>query len=68
MSLASARKKAKISQSDVAKALGISRQAVFLWELGETHPRFEMLQKVADLYGCTVAELLKPDEKEEENE
>ena len=61
MSFLSARKKAGLSQADVAMKLGIKSASVCQWETGKTSPRSTLLPKIAALYGCTVDELLTPD-------
>ena len=48
----------KLRQEDVAEALGIDRSAVSKWETGKALPRAEMLFKLADLYNCTIDDLL----------
>lgn len=62
MSLISARKNAGLSQSEVAKALGITDSAVCQWETGKTSPRAFLLVKLETIYDCTVDELLKSDD------
>lgn len=59
MGLIEQRKKAGLTQMDVAKALGITDSAVNQWEKGRTFPKTEQLPKLAKLFGCTVDELLK---------
>lgn len=59
MGLVNARKKAGLTQAQVAKHLGISDAAVTLWEKGKSFPRTEFLPKLAALYGTTVDELLR---------
>lgn len=51
--------------ADVAAALQISRQAVYHWEQGLSLPKAKHLIKIAELYGCTVNDLLEPGKKEE---
>ena len=62
MSFLSARKKAGYSQAFVAKKLGIAPASVCQWETGKTMPRASMLVRIADLYGCTIDELLSDDD------
>jgi transcriptional regulator with XRE-family HTH domain len=45
----------------VAEHLGITDAAVAQWESGATSPRAKLLPTLAQLYGCTVDELLKED-------
>ncbi|EFB62562.1 helix-turn-helix transcriptional regulator [Lactobacillus gasseri] len=43
-----------VSQSDVANAVGITRQAVSLYEQGKRAPKLEIWQKLADLFEVSV--------------
>lgn len=53
-----ARMNAGLSQVEVAKRIGVSDAAVSMWETGKTRPRASRLLKLANLYRCTVDELL----------
>lgn len=61
------RKRAGISQVDLAKALGVTQGAVSQWEMGITSPRPSMLLRLADVFGCTVDELLRGDAEKTKN-
>ena len=61
MSIKTARKRAGKTQEDVAKACGVSINAVSLWEIGKTMPRAATLFKLADFLKCTVDELRAED-------
>lgn len=61
MGLVSERKKAGLTQQQVADELGISDSAVNQWEKGKSFPRTEFLPKLAKLYCCTVDDLLRED-------
>ena len=61
MSFLSARKKAGLSQADVADALGVAPAAVSQWETGKTMPDPRKLPKIAETLSCTVDELLSPE-------
>lgn len=50
---------ANLSQSELAKELGISRTAVSKWEHGVRFPSTEKLMKLAKIFGCTIEELLQ---------
>lgn len=63
MGLKRARLLAGLSAREVAEKLGISSAAVYMWESGQTAPTSKRLTAVAKLYGCTVDELLKEDER-----
>lgn len=63
MSFLSCRKKAKLTQAEVAEKLGISDAAVCQWEKGETMPTASRLLQLAELYKCSVDKLLKADKE-----
>ena len=63
MGFKSARKKAGKSMLDVVKALDVSAASVYCWENGTYKPRASLLPKIAELYGCTIEELLSEDEQ-----
>lgn len=64
ISFRSARKKAGISVLDAAEKLGVSDAAIYMWETGQTKPRADKLVKLAEIYGCTVDDLLRGDDDE----
>lgn len=47
-----------LTQGQVAVRLGVSRQAVSKWEMGRSAPDLENLALLAELFSCTVDELL----------
>lgn len=56
--MAFARRKAGLLQRQVAESLGVSLATVGMWDTGRNMPRANMLPKIANLYGCTVDDLL----------
>ena len=56
--LKNARNKMGMSQELVAEQLGISRQAVTKWELGQTKPNAKNLRALAELYQISTESLL----------
>lgn len=56
--LGARRRERGLTQGQVAVRLGISRQAVSKWEHGQSAPDLDNLARLADLFGCTVDELL----------
>lgn len=60
-SLFSARKKSGLSQEEVAAKLGVSRQTISKWELGETLPDIYQSKKLAVLYHLSLDELIEFD-------
>lgn len=57
-----ARKDMGMTQEDLAKALGITRPTVTMWESGKSKPRVDMLDRLAGLLGTTPAWLLSGDD------
>lgn len=51
--------KKKLTQRQVAVALGVGQSAVAMWETGKSLPRADKLTDLARLYGCSVDELLQ---------
>ena len=49
---------ARLSQKEAAKRIGFVQSAVAHWENQGNHPRLSKLPKIAEAYGCTVADLL----------
>ena len=47
-----------MSQEELSQKLFVSRQAVSSWENGRTQPDLEMIQKLSELFGVQVEELL----------
>lgn len=56
--LIAARKRAALSQGEVAEALGVSRQAVSRWENGLALPSTDNLARLSRLYGISIDMLL----------
>lgn len=62
--LAKARKTLRMTQSDAAEHLGVSFQAVSLWERGETSPDIQKLPEIAALYQISLDWLLTSAEED----
>lgn len=56
------RKKAGLSQEALAAKVGVSRQAVSKWEVGDTVPELDKLVALARSFGVTTDELLGMEE------
>lgn len=54
-------KERKITQQAIADALGVSKGAVSLWYSGTNRPRLETIQRIAQMLGSTVTELIAED-------
>ena len=53
------RKRAGMTQSDLAEKLDVSRQAVSRWEMGTAKPEFENLIAISNIFGVSIDYLLK---------
>lgn len=60
------RKRSKLSQEELAERVGVSRQAVSKWELGNATPEVEKLLALARIFGVTTDELLSPEDPDGE--
>jgi len=54
------RRRAKLSQEELAAQVGLSRQSVSKWELGDATPEVDKLVALARAFGVTTDELLSP--------
>ena len=52
------RKQKKWTQEDLARRLGVERSAVAKWESGKSQPQAARLIALAEIFGCTVDEIL----------
>ncbi len=52
------RKAKRVSQVEMASALGLTKQCVSNWENDNIQPSIEMLVKIADYFGATTDYLL----------
>ena len=52
------RKKANLTQQQLAAKLEINRSSIAKWETGYCFPRTSMLPQLAKILGCSVDELL----------
>ena len=53
------RKRAKLTQVELAEKLNYSDKAISKWERGEAIPDIVVLKQIADLFGITVDDLIK---------
>lgn len=53
--LQSLRKEDGVLQKDLAKAIGVSKQTVSMWENGDRNPTFENVEAVADFFNVNMA-------------
>ena len=57
MSLAAARVNAKLSQSEVCKALKIGKTTLCNYEAYKTSPDMDRANQMAKLYGCELSDI-----------
>jgi len=62
------RKAAKLSQEELAARVGVSRQAVSKWELGDATPEVDKLLALAHAFDVTTDELLSGSDPAESQE
>lgn len=55
----SLRKKAGLSQEELADKLNVSRQTISKWELGDSTPDFDKIVPLCNIFGITTEELLR---------
>jgi transcriptional regulator with XRE-family HTH domain len=53
------RMRAGLTQQEVANRLDVNPSTITHWEKGRNFPAVSRLPKLAELYGCTVDELLE---------
>lgn len=51
------RKKAKLSQAELGKIVGVGRSTVSMWEAGLAKPRMDKVPKLASALGCSIEDL-----------
>ncbi len=61
MNLQKMREAAGLTQSSVAKAMGVNVSTVTHWENNDAMPRAAKLPKLADVLGCSIDELFGRD-------
>lgn len=52
------RKSKRMSQEALAEAVGVSRQAVYKWECGQSYPEAMKLVALKELFGISIDDLL----------
>ena len=55
------RKKAKLSQEQLAEKIEVTRQTISNWELGETNPDIVQAKKIAETFNISLDELTNND-------
>lgn len=52
------RKSHNYTQEQIADRLGVTRQTISKWEMGISEPSLDLLCKIADIYNCSIDELM----------
>lgn len=52
------REERNLSQGDIAKAIGVSRQSVSKWELGINEPKIDKLLSLSSFLHINISDLL----------
>lgn len=60
------RKKAHLSQSELAERVGVTNKAVSKWENGQSKPTTNVIRKLASLFNVDIEELLNMREEKKE--
>lgn len=55
------RKKQNITQEELAEKIGVTRQTISKWELGETHPDISQAKKLSMIFNISLDELVNND-------
>ncbi len=50
----------KITQQQLADRIGVSRQTIVRFENGTHEPRLTELRKMAEIFGCSMNDLVNP--------
>lgn len=56
-----------LTQGNIAEAFGIRTSTVSMWETGDSLPRADKLYRLAEIFGCTVDDLLEALKKRRES-
>ena len=49
-----------LTQQSLARNIGISTSTIAMWEIGSREPNLESLDKLAQIFGITLGELVDP--------
>jgi transcriptional regulator with XRE-family HTH domain len=61
------RKAEGLSQEEFGNRIGVSRQMVSKWEIGESSPRTDKINKICTTFGITPGEFISDDEQDKES-
>ena len=49
-----------ISRADLASQIGVNANTVWRYEKGEREPCVDILKRIAEIFGCTIDDLVNP--------
>ena len=55
------RKREKLSQEELAEKVGVARQTISKWELGETSPDLKQAKELSKIFNVSMDELVDND-------
>lgn len=55
------RKGLKLTQSELAAKMDVTRRSIIRWENGQTKPSMKKVERLAEVLGCKVSDLGKPE-------
>ncbi len=61
------RESQNLSQEDVAKKIGVTRQAVYKWENDKSYPDIDNLIILSEFYNVTLDDLIKGNDSFKKN-
>lgn len=62
------RKRYNVTQKDLAQWLGVSRQAISMWEANKREIKASTLNKIANVFGVSLEEVLKSSQQTARND
>lgn len=62
MNIKEVRESRNMTQEELANLLGVNRTAVSMWETRQSYPTVKKLIQMAEIFGCTVDELIKKED------
>lgn len=52
------RENAKLSQTEVAARMGVTRQTISSWEINRTQPSIQDVERLAQIFECSIHDIL----------
>ena len=62
ISIKAMRKRARLTQQELAEKLNANQATVSMWERGKNAPRARQLPIIAEVLNCSIDELLREDD------